>query len=94
MASILFGVAIIPAQAASLFESLLEFQNERRQSQSIEADSKTILGRKGEQTELDSVLKERYERDAILDSRISCRTCGARCHRIDAIHCFACGEKL
>ena len=114
MGSILFGVAVIPAQAARLFEALLEFQEERRmqlqlQSQSSKKDDKIsdmkqmILSNNKNKNNGDIIeddmamqtfLKQRYDQGALLDSRISCENCGVRCHRIDAIYCFSCGEKL
>lgn len=112
MGSILFGVAVIPAQAARLFEALLEFQEERRmqlqlQSQSSKEDDeltdmkqKMILSNNNngdgieDDMAMQTFLKQRYDQGALLDSRISCENCGVRCHRIDAIYCFSCGEKL
>ena len=112
MGSILFGVAVIPAQAARLFEALLEFQEERRmqlqlQSQSNKEDDeltdmkqKMILSNNNngdgieDDMAMQTFLKQRYDQGALLDSRISCENCGVRCHRIDAIYCFSCGEKL
>lgn len=100
MASILIGVAVIPAQAARLFEALLEFQEERRQT--IDAKNNKFdqnASKDGDSfkkidNEMKVFLKDRYDKGDILDSRISCRSCGVRCHRIDAIYCFSCGERL
>lgn len=99
MASILFGVTVIPAQAAKLFEALLEFQEERKRKQA-QSIGETIRLKRGADEEMDdeielkAFLKQRYDKGELLDSRISCHSCGARCHRIDSIYCFSCGEKL
>lgn len=82
MASILFGVAIIPAQGAELFEALLEFQTEKRQQQLI----KNKLRTKGPDN--------KFETDAMVDPRIACINCGKRSHRNDAFYCWNCGTKL
>lgn len=100
MASILVGVAVIPAQAASLFEALLEFQTERRQSQSVDIKNQTqqpntnIEGGVLREENFTTILEQQCKEGNLLDSRISCRSCGARSHRIDAIYCFSCGAKL
>ena len=103
MASILFGVTVIPAQAARLFEALLEFQEERKQKQAQSMGKSIRLKREkirsddwemDDEIELKAFLKKRYDKGELLDSRISCQSCGARCHRIDSIFCFSCGEKL
>ncbi len=116
MASILFGVTVIPAQAAQLFEALLEFQEERkRENQSTGMKQKTENDKRWGETllnddhaiireseirresEIMGLLKNQQsnqEQGGILDPRISCKSCGARSHRIDAIHCYLCGEKL
>jgi hypothetical protein len=102
MASILFGVTVIPAQAARLFEALLEFQEERKRKQAQSMGETMRLKREKSRAdeevdgkiELKAFLKERYDKGELLDSRISCHSCGARCHRIDSIYCFSCGEKL
>ena len=98
MASILFGVAVVPAQAARLFEALLEFQEERRNKQSLNTRNKINQDFPdddvAEEIDVGALLNQRYGQGNLLDSRISCHSCGARCHRIDADYCFSCGEKL
>ena len=99
MASILFGVAVIPVQAARLFESLLEFQEERRQNLPANFQAKSSISKNDndeimKESELKRVYGKRIQEGGILDPRISCESCGARCHRVDAIYCYLCGEKL
>lgn len=80
IASILVGVVVIPSQAAELVEALLDFQQERRQKQMI----KNTLRNKGGDDNM-------FETDLMVDSRISCPSCGKRSHRGDALYCWNCG---
>lgn len=82
MGSILFGVAVIPAQGAELFEALIEYQTEKRQQKMI----KNRLRSKG--------LGSGFESDSMIDPRIACANCGKRSHRQDAFYCWNCGSKL
>jgi len=83
MASILVGVAIIPAQGAELVEALLDYNSERRQKKLIKTTLRTRTDGGGG-----------YENDAMIDPRISCASCGKRNHRGDAFFCWSCGSKL
>lgn len=83
IASILVGVVVIPSQAAELVEALLDFQQERRQKKMI----KNTLRSKGGDDDM-------FETDLMVDSRISCPSCGKRCHRGDALYCWNCGSNL
>ena len=98
MTSILFGVAVIPAQTARLFEALLEFQEERRRNiQSKDDKSRRSSSHDHDvyETELQKLTRQRIQKDGLLlDPRIQCQSCGARCHHVDALYCYMCGEKL
>jgi voltage-gated potassium channel len=80
MGSILTGVAVIPAQAASLVDALFEFQEEKRKAKMIKNTLRTRL--------------DGYETDSMIDPRIACPSCGRRSHRDDALYCWNCGSKL
>lgn len=104
--SILAGVAIVPVQAASFFEALLDFQKERQQNREKVVEEERI---NLEQNVLDPPLPSlnygnifmnttstnngnNYERDYFIDC--SCKTCEASPHRRDAFFCFRCGAEL
>ena len=79
--SILAGVAIIPAQAASLVEALLDFEKQRsRPMTRIQQHEQPASGGP--------------PRDGMLDTRNPCPTCGATYHWSDATFCWSCGNEL
>ena len=80
MGSILTGVAVIPAQAASLVDALFEFQEEKRKAKMMKNTLRTRL--------------DGYETDSMIDPRIACPSCGRRSHRDDALYCWNCGSTL
>lgn len=84
MGSILVGVAVIPAQAASLAEALLDLQAER-------LNKTKELNRKQLDYKRES---EKNDFESMIDSRISCQTCGVRGHWSDALYCWSCGSDL
>ncbi len=100
-ASILAGVAIIPAQAASLAEAYLDFMKERVSSTSVvssgvkKATSANATpsspelyatGRIKEVTTPKNTIERRKE--------VCCSACGAESHRVDARFCWLCGNAL
>lgn len=86
MGSILAGVAIIPAQAASLAEAYLDFQKER------------LAGNTGQQQQQQQQLPpidgdDNTERIAKF-GRDRCEKCGAGPHMVNATYCWSCGMML
>ena len=79
--SILAGVAIIPAQAASLVEALLDYEKQRNRP----------MTRRQQQEQSDN---GGSPRDGMLDTRNPCPTCGATYHWSDATFCWSCGNEL
>ena len=77
--TILAGVAIIPAQAASLAEAYLDFQKER-----VEGKKQKNMGRRSPPVPVLSST----------DKVKRCGTCGSIHHRTDAIFCYSCGNKF
>lgn len=94
-ASIVLGVAIVPAQAASLVEALLDREKAKRGSTTTKKKEprltapETIL----EATLIDGVDSTKNEMLA-LDTSTSCRSCGASFHWSAAQFCYSCGEEL
>lgn len=104
--SILAGVAIVPIQAASFFEALLDFQKERQQNREkvVEKERKEL-----EQNVTDPSLPS-FNDDKIIMNTTStnninyyareyfidclCKTCKADSHRRDAFFCWRCGAEL
>jgi voltage-gated potassium channel len=81
--TILAGVAIIPAQAASLAEAYLDFQKER-----VEGKKQKNMGRRSPPVPVIS------STDKVLMVEKRCGTCGSIHHRTDAIFCYSCGNKF
>mmetsp|Transcript_13464 Transcript_13464/g.19302 ORF Transcript_13464/g.19302 Transcript_13464/m.19302 type:complete len:422 (+) Transcript_13464:71-1336(+) len=76
--SILFGVTVIPAQAAALAEALLNVQKESREKKA----GQTLV-----------VDKEVVGESPAVRSR-SCDVCGSTPHRLDAAFCWGCGAPM
>jgi len=105
--AILAGVAIVPIQAASLFEALLDFQKERQQNKEdlFEKERKEL-----EQNVMDPPLPTFNDDNIIIMNTTSinngnyytqgyfidclCKTCKAESHRRDAFFCWRCGAEL
>jgi len=107
--SILAGVAIIPIQAASFFEALIDFQKER-----AKVENRDDVAEK-ERIELEQNVINRpvpsLNDDNIISMNITstsngnyyspehfidclCKTCTANSHRRDAFFCWRCGGEL
>jgi hypothetical protein len=90
-ATILAGVAIKPAQAASLAEAFLDFQKEllegKRQQRTPPSSSLLV-----------SVITIAFEKIVATSSsggeERRCGKCGAAHHRNDASFCWSCGMKM
>ena len=110
MASILAGVAIIPAQAANLAEAYLDFMKERSSAASSTMTTaagrmakKTIVTSASAATNADTTLfsVERIKEDTVTTTTDEmrrkvddCTLCGAKSHRDDARFCWSCGYQL
>lgn len=84
--SILAGVAIIPVQAASLFEALLDYDKQRnleqQQQEEAEEEQKAI------------VPPNNSSQRGMIDAITPCESCGTTMHWVDATFCWSCGNKL
>jgi hypothetical protein len=93
--SILAGVAIIPGQAAALFEALLESDKQRAELErdlplSLAATSTDSLDSEPQQQQP----TEQQQRGRMLDPVTPCGHCGTTLHWVDATYCWSCGKKL
>jgi len=82
--TILAGVAIIPAQAASLAEAYLDYQKER-------SGLGGVIGGGGGKEKQQQQTIARAETEG---GEAKCGSCGAGPHRKDAVFCWSCGEVL
>jgi len=86
-ASVMAGVAVIPAQAASLVEALIDFDKQKQQQ-------RQKIAQKSSTTSSISQPGDGIPRDGMLDTRNPCPTCGATFHWSDALFCWSCGNEL
>ncbi len=87
--SIVFGVAVVPGQAAALVEALLDREKMK--------NSRGSNGmKKGFQNGSKNGSLSRDSDDSVLalDTALTCSNCGASFHWASARHCYKCGEKL
>jgi len=87
--SIVFGVAVIPGQAAALVEALLDRENVKNSNGNSDNRQRGIIGAL-------SGAKYASRDDSILalDTGMTCPNCGASFHWTSASYCHNCGEKL
>lgn len=93
-ASIVLGVAIVPAQAAALVEALLDRErarngnksSPRRQQSNTIMRPETKMGAMGNGGDSKEMLA--------LDTATTCPNCGATFHWTAAQFCYSCGEEL
>lgn len=90
-ASIVLGVAIVPAQAASLVEALLD--RERARNGKSASNQKKAVVRPETKVAAAFIGKSNDEMLA-LDTSTSCPSCGASLHWSSAQYCYSCGEEL
>lgn len=84
-ATILVGVVVIPAQAASFIEALLGFQDDRRKEKKMENLSRQAKQLRTISKNLSSIK---------IDPRRRCDVCGVDGHRRDSLFCWSCGSRL
>ena len=95
--SILVGVAVIPAQTASLVEALLEFQqSERERQREDNAKRRIVATKKNDKNDNDNGRNHdgTVDDDLAETSPRQCANCKASCHRTDAVYCYSCGARL
>ena len=101
--SIVFGVAVVPGQAAALVEALLDRENVRKGR--APNSSRSMTNRKVADingTTKNSNANEKSESSALdadqtvlaLDTTMSCYRCGASFHWSCARYCYSCGEEV
>lgn len=93
--SIVFGVAVVPAQAASLLEALLDRENMRNGrvknngTRYAKHQENFNTGRTSSSSAQDT-----EEKILALDTAMACYRCGASFHWSCARYCYRCGEKI
>ncbi|KAG7346352.1 TrkA domain containing protein [Nitzschia inconspicua] len=95
-ASIVLGVAIVPAQAASLVEALLD-RERARNGTTVTKKAKNNFSVKRPKTALAATFDDGdTKQDAMLalDTSTTCPNCGASFHWSSAQYCYSCGEEL
>lgn len=86
--SIVFGVAVVPGQAAALLEALLD--REKLQSgRTVNGGSSRLVGK-----QKSSLGSDAEESTLALDTTASCSQCGASFHWSSASYCYKCGAKF
>lgn len=96
--SILFGVAVVPAQAGALVEALLDRENINKNGRKKGIGTKLTNDR---ETSIDGATEgsntnrnASEEADLALDVTYTCQNCGASFHWSSAQYCYRCGEKI
>ena len=93
--SIIFGVTVIPAQTAALFEALLDRENSRKGRRNS-SSAKTKTSRQSSKVLTKSGLStaETDESVLVLDTETTCPFCDASFHWSCARYCYKCGETI
>jgi hypothetical protein len=83
-------VAVIPGQAAALFEALLSYDKQRN------ANAQELEKKNGNQLQPPSegVGGPQSSSSRLIDAVTPCSTCGATMHWVDATYCWSCGNTL
>ena len=84
--SIVFGVAVVPGQAAALLEALLDRENIR--------NGKAVNGRSSNRLIGAQNSSDPNESTFALDTATTCSQCGAAFHWTSARYCYKCGAKF
>lgn len=82
--SILAGVAVIPGQAAELFEALLQRQRENNEEK----------GRRQRLARSSATPSTSRAPQMVLETALACSSCGATMHWSTAEFCWSCGSRL
>jgi hypothetical protein len=93
--SIIFGVAVVPAQAAALLEALLDREN-MRTGRTNNDDNKMAKNRRDSMLGTNRFSSRRRADDSVLalDTTTNCLRCGASFHWSCARYCYKCGEEI
>ena len=91
--SILFGVTVIPAQAAALVDALLEYQQERTKKADEEADMNEIILIDYDDTDTIVAVDQKVKKSTG-ELFNQCPACNISSHRADASYCWSCGADL
>ena len=86
--SIVFGVAVVPGQAAALLEALLDREN-LKSGRTVNGGSSRLVG-----TQKSSLGNDAEEATLALDTTARCSQCGASFHWSSASYCYKCGAKF
>ncbi len=86
--SIVFGVAVVPGQAAALLEALLDRENLQK-GRTVNGRSSLLIG-----AQKSSLVNHAKESPLALDTTASCSQCGASFHWASASYCYKCGAKF
>lgn len=97
--SILFGVTVIPAQAAALVDALLDYQKERMLIAEAEEEKSEVILIDYDDSDFVFAVDQKVQQKSTaknLDSSSSkiCKNCGTSSHRNDATFCWSCGSSL
>jgi len=87
--SIVFGVAVVPGQAAALVEALLD-----REKMKNSSDGNGMRTFRQNGSKSGSIAGDSDDSVLALDTAMSCSNCGASFHWASASYCYKCGEKL
>ncbi len=93
-ATILAGVAIVPAQAASLAEAYLDFQKERLEGKQKQLGRKPLTSSPSSSSSASQSSSAENVATSPGKSERRCAECGAMHHRSDASFCWSCGLRL
>jgi hypothetical protein len=92
--SILFGVAVVPSQAAALVEALLDRERVKSGRESRIGSSNTSSSSSTIQS-FDQLASTSSSKGLLgLDTSKECQNCGAKFHWVDAQYCYSCGEEM
>jgi hypothetical protein len=93
-ASIVLGVAIVPAQAASLVDALLDREGARNGKGAANVLKASIPRPDSRMATTFNNNGDSNKEMLALDTSMSCPRCGARFHWSSAQFCYSCGEEL
>ena len=92
--SILAGITIIPAQAASLVEALLQRGEEEQRQERQEQQSRQLLESATKPSMAQVQMQSPMEQGATLEPTHKCPTCHVGLHWSHATYCYNCASPL